>query len=100
MDGRTSPASIWLMNPLVSSSPASWAWLKPASRRAARTRSPRVCPAFAPDDVAVRIDGFGTAPIITTHDNELRLVPTLGSVVEMGSVRAVLLAIEIGRAHV
>src|SRR5919204_5975553 len=29
------------MKPLVSSSPASWAWLMPRSRRAVRTRSPR-----------------------------------------------------------
>src|SRR2546428_7749998 len=45
-DGLTRPASTWLMKPLVSSPPASCAWLIPSSLRAARTRSPSVLGAW------------------------------------------------------
>jgi hypothetical protein len=39
-----------------------------------------------------RIDPFGSAPIIATDDTELRRVPTIGSVVEMKSVRLIIRA--------
>jgi hypothetical protein len=46
----------------------------------------------------VRIDSFGTVAIIATHDTELRLVPTMGSVVQMRLMRATLLAIVVAFA--
>src|ERR1700716_1011715 len=93
MDGRTRLDSIWLMNPLVSSSPASCAWLSPASRRAERTRSPSVFPALGTSAAPALLDPFGSVGIIASHDTEHRRLPTMGSVVEMRSVQAALLAI-------
>src|SRR5437762_796600 len=92
MDGLTTPDSIWLMNPFVSSFPASWAWLSPASRRAERTRSPSVRPPAAVEVVPPFIDRLGSVAIITMHDTEHRWAPTMGSVVEMRVIRSTVLA--------
>jgi hypothetical protein len=48
----------------------------------------------APD----RIDALGTVLIIATHDTELRRVPTMGSVVQMRLMRAIVLAIVVAMA--
>jgi hypothetical protein len=46
----------------------------------------------------VRIDALGTVFIIATHDTELRRVPTMGSVVQMRLMRAIVLAIVVAMA--
>jgi hypothetical protein len=53
---------------------------------------------FDTEAAPARIDAFGTVPIIATHDTELRLVPTMGSVVQMRLIRTILFAIVVAIA--